>query len=1435
MKKILTLLLMGIAVQLFAQQQQNYLITGISLIVPATLDANIANWGTGTSFITISATTKLDPRGEIPAAVRESKILVTIKSGDSKVVRGIYTNANAPASNFTKNPMRWSGIDAVSLLGDNRPLDPGSYSFCVHFFQPVKPGNTPQECSLEVCRPFSVRAVDQQTYQPPQAISPADGTVINEADVKKPVTFRWTPVVPKPREAVTYKLRVFEIRQGQTATTAVKSGNPLLEKEVTNQTQFVLPSLSQLTIAMGSSYGWYVQATNLEGTPIGGNNGMSNIMTFGFLSKIEEDDKYCNPNSTTLNVNLESNGNLIICGTSQKDEITLCLDNTGKKIEVDNLLNGAGKDYAYDFSMVNKIIVSLGDDDDKIIFNDSNGNIGLLKPLKVDVGEGNNIVFGCTGKLSSDDISKLDEKIIRLKKIQEEFKILKEDALKLNRKAAEIAAFKSNMLLNEIKRFNTYAPNEIDSIVKIYQSKADQLAAFEKDNNLIFQMEKEFLKMMEQNQNYIKNLEKNEFIKSEQLMQKFAEQSDIEKIDETKSKELAQNVETILQRLATDLGNNKFPNLNQMSQIDSLKKQLLIEVNSIRSSLHVLSKSSFVEFNEKDSLNVCNDTFILGKYKFTLSDQNLQNEISRIHNDFQTISDRSDSLLVQIDNEIGKLFIANAVQEELLNCSCSFTTNNVIIGSGIIIGTNGNDLILAQPGNNLEFNFILGAGGNDRINGAVISDFILGDLPFTGVSDEINGGGGVDLIFGNDGNDCLNGGDDIDIMFGNKGDDCLHGNKGRPVSFTLGSTNIEIEIGDLMFGNQGKDEMYGDESIDILFGNSGNDTMYGNDGSDLMFGNKDDDYMWGGNGGGIIINGQTLPLGNLMFGNSGNDHMYGGINIDLMWGNSGNDEMKGDEATDLMYGNQGQDVMSGDQGFDMMWGNRGDDVMNGNDGIDLLFGNRDNDIINGNNDPDIIFGNRGNDQIHGNNSPDFIFGNRGDDIIYGDNGLDILHGNRNMDKIYGGDGIDFIWGNKDKDELFGEDGIDIIWGNRGDDIISGGNGLDVLFGNRGNDILKGNDGMDLMCGNQGDDILNGENGVDIMFGNRGNDEIHGGNNLDLIWGNRGDDNIFGEENTDFIWGNRGQDILSGGSGIDFVSGNRDNDNISGNDGMDLLLGDKGDDTMSGGDGVDIMLGGNDKDKMHGNNDIDVMLGWNGDDCMWGDDGSDIMLGNLGNDYIKGGDKMDFLFGGNVINFLLGTDGDDEMYGEDGWDIINGNEGNDALDGGDGCDYINGSSLFNSGGNDIGYNDIGYGGNGIDLRANVEDWHQGGSYLSVNSSCEPIILPNCCGTWTEGHFTLNWIDPNGPHQLGFKCNSSYISTLPPVCVNQPISVTNISGFTCNPLSCSLYYTIQVIGPDGNPLPVYGVSFTPTGPGEYIIIIIPHCQDNICPECVSIFII
>ena len=169
MKKILTLLFLVIAVQVLGQ---TYPITSITISLPANPDANMANWGSGTSLFTITVNAKA-ANGRVDGRIQESKILVIIKKGGAKIC-GSYTGNTAPGSNFNTLTKVWSGSNAVSLLGQNCTLPPGDYELCVQFFGTGPAGFAP--LSEEKTRAFSMREVEQQIYQPPQAISPANGT-----------------------------------------------------------------------------------------------------------------------------------------------------------------------------------------------------------------------------------------------------------------------------------------------------------------------------------------------------------------------------------------------------------------------------------------------------------------------------------------------------------------------------------------------------------------------------------------------------------------------------------------------------------------------------------------------------------------------------------------------------------------------------------------------------------------------------------------------------------------------------------------------------------------------------------------------------------------------------------------------------------------------------------------------------------------------------------------------------------------------------------------------------------------------------------------------------------------------------------------------------------------------------------------------------------
>jgi hypothetical protein len=273
--QFLILIFVMFSVQVIAQ---SYPITTINISLPANPDANTANWGSGNSLLVISASA-IAAKGGVDAMVVESKILVTIKKAGVKVC-GTYTSSSAPSSGFNTMTKVWSGTLAAGLLGQTCTLAPGDYELCVQFFGYKSMAMIPL-CEEKI-KAFTIKGAEQQTYQPPQAILPANGTAFSKADAKKPITFRWIPIVPRPKDPVTYRLKVWQLMQGQNGTQAMKSNQPFINKDVDNLTQAIIGSdlIPPCKPPYLCDFIWNVQAISREGKAIGENNGMSQAFTF---------------------------------------------------------------------------------------------------------------------------------------------------------------------------------------------------------------------------------------------------------------------------------------------------------------------------------------------------------------------------------------------------------------------------------------------------------------------------------------------------------------------------------------------------------------------------------------------------------------------------------------------------------------------------------------------------------------------------------------------------------------------------------------------------------------------------------------------------------------------------------------------------------------------------------------------------------------------------------------------------------------------------------------------------------------------------------------------------------------------------------------------------------------------------------------------------
>jgi Ca2+-binding RTX toxin-like protein len=157
-----------------------------------------------------------------------------------------------------------------------------------------------------------------------------------------------------------------------------------------------------------------------------------------------------------------------------------------------------------------------------------------------------------------------------------------------------------------------------------------------------------------------------------------------------------------------------------------------------------------------------------------------------------------------------------------------------IVGSGTIVGTSGNDVIVGSDEADTIHGLsgddvICGRGGNNWVDGGQGSDVLIGgeDLPPFAESDGTNddtllGSQGDDLMAGLSGDDNLSGGQGDDQIIGMGGDDTVTGGSGA----------------DTAFGGPGVDSVSGDQGADTLWGNFGSDSISGGSGADFIDGDN---------------------------------------------------------------------------------------------------------------------------------------------------------------------------------------------------------------------------------------------------------------------------------------------------------------------------------------------------------------------------------------------------------------------------------------------------------------------------------------------------------------------------------------------------------------------------------------------------------------------
>lgn len=178
--------------------------------------------------------------------------------------------------------------DLLQGLKNCESLKTGDYTLCARF---MGMGDNRQwvDVSPEVCKPFSVGGAGNQKYSGTTLISPANNKVFTEKEASAPITFRCTPIVPKPQEPVIYHFRIWQVAAGQTASQAMTTNPPIITKDVENITQTTITS-GLWPCRPNCQFVWKVKVTNREGKPYGENGGESEVSLFSVSQYIIQID-----------------------------------------------------------------------------------------------------------------------------------------------------------------------------------------------------------------------------------------------------------------------------------------------------------------------------------------------------------------------------------------------------------------------------------------------------------------------------------------------------------------------------------------------------------------------------------------------------------------------------------------------------------------------------------------------------------------------------------------------------------------------------------------------------------------------------------------------------------------------------------------------------------------------------------------------------------------------------------------------------------------------------------------------------------------------------------------------------------------------------------------------------------------------------------------
>lgn len=240
-----------------------------NLVVNAQPPAQLSEWGNRREVLTLIVTGGAATTGPF-------KIKTEVKSSDGSVIATVdlarapvFTPTAGTPTILTANDvmplelMMFTGKYKTSLQRTGK-LPADNYMICT---QPVQPTDY-RPMGEAQCKSFYLA-----TTQLPILMKPYNEQVLDAKKAQTAIIFRWSPVTPTQTSPVTYRLQVFEVLPTQNPVQALRSNQPVLDKEILAATQFIWqPQLPFMfyddEIKKLPAFVWTIQTLDKAGLPV---------------------------------------------------------------------------------------------------------------------------------------------------------------------------------------------------------------------------------------------------------------------------------------------------------------------------------------------------------------------------------------------------------------------------------------------------------------------------------------------------------------------------------------------------------------------------------------------------------------------------------------------------------------------------------------------------------------------------------------------------------------------------------------------------------------------------------------------------------------------------------------------------------------------------------------------------------------------------------------------------------------------------------------------------------------------------------------------------------------------------------------------------------------------------------------------------------------